>query len=91
LKTTVAALGWASTSEVKLFLPSLRVACGFRFAFSIIFGIFTLALLALIAEQINADSSTIYDLDVKYRILFLPTLRKIRLRYVCFSIMVCLF
>lgn len=84
LVTTVAALGWASTSEVKFSLPSLRVACGFCFAFSIVFGIFTLALLPLIAEQINDDSSTIYDFDVKYRILFLPKLRKIRLRYVCF-------
>jgi len=91
LLTTVAALGWASTSEVKFSLPSLRVACGFRFAFSIVFGIFTLELLPLIAEQINPISSTIYDFDVKYRILFLPKLRKVCLRYVCFSIMVCLF
>ena len=69
LVTTVAALGWVGTKDAPDFLcPWLRLACVWSLALSCIFGIFTLALIPLIAEQQGATPS-FYDVKPEFQIL----------------------
>ena len=52
LVTTVASLGWASTREAQL--PDLAFGvCVFLLAASVVFGIFTLAMIPLVTEQLD--------------------------------------
>jgi hypothetical protein len=52
LVTTVAALGWVATSQALHFSsPCARALCILSFAASIMFGIFTLALIPIIQEE----------------------------------------
>ena len=77
LVTTVAALGWAATANVLVNSPTLRRWCIWSFALSIVFAIFTLALIPLVAEQ-RAQGQSIYDVMVTS---YLPW--RIHLKVVC--------
>jgi hypothetical protein len=62
LVTTVAALGWITTSKALFLDPRFIPFCIFSFAGSIIFGIFTLALIPLVAEAVGTEKKpTFYD------------------------------
>jgi hypothetical protein len=70
LVTTVAALGWiAATDKVVFSSPCLRAVCIGALALSIVFGIFTLALIPVIQEwRVTGDSKTSnYDIDGHFR------------------------
>ena len=58
LVTAVASLGWAATSP-RVILPegALKVICIWSLALSVVFGVATLALIPLVAEQGKADDS----------------------------------
>lgn len=65
--TTVAALGWVATKDVQFISPWLRGGCIGTFALSIVFGIFTLALIPLVGEQRTKEPS-FYDVRAKYKL-----------------------
>lgn len=67
LVTTVAAVGWVSSGHVKFrndYFQSLSLWC---LGASVIFGIFTLALVPLISEQVKNDTS-IYKVKAEFSI-----------------------
>jgi hypothetical protein len=68
LITTVAALGWVAAKDVQFISPWLRGGCIGALALSIVFGIFTLALIPLIGEQ-RMNESSFYDVRAKYKLL----------------------
>jgi len=74
LVTTVAALGFVS-SQLPKSLHAVNVACNLASALclglSIIFGIFTLALIPLVAEQLKDDERSIYDVEVSFKVHWL--------------------
>jgi hypothetical protein len=83
LVTTVAALGWAARSRpVPTWLFSVMLGC---FALSIVAGIFTLALIPLIAEALTPSTQSFYDQEVSFFPLWIFPfeLSGFRLKYVC--------
>lgn len=67
LVTTVAAAGWIGSAKPEIDEPWRSIALWF-FGISIVFGVLTLALVPLIAQQIGAKSS-IYDVRVTFQVL----------------------
>jgi hypothetical protein len=64
LVTTVAALGWTSAKNATTFSPQwTRAVCIWSFALSIVFGIFTLALIPHVGEDIAENAESIYAVD----------------------------
>ena len=80
LVTTVAALGWVATKESAFCSPSVRFLCVWSFALSVVFAIFTLALIPLVEEQ-RLTNGSIYDVRAKFS---LGGDRELRLKQVCF-------
>jgi hypothetical protein len=79
LVTTVAALGWVA--EHGSFSGVLKVLCVWSLALSIVFGIFTLALIPLVQEQREQDtkaSSSNYEVRASF------WGGRLRLMHVCF-------
>ena len=71
LVTTVAALGWIATKPVLVIPPRLlawTIAC---FCFSIIFAIFTLALIPIVAENCQKETTSIYDVAAPFKPIWL--------------------
>ena len=79
LVTTVAALGWVGKGA-EFSSHSLKLWCIWLFALSVVFGIFTLALIPLVQEQRTTQGSN-YDVDAQFRVLFWT--RRLRLKRVC--------
>ena len=72
LVTTVAAVGWISSGHIKFrndFFQSLSLWC---FGVSVIFGIFTLALVPLISEQAQKHDTSIYSVKARFSIFRIP-------------------
>lgn len=72
LVTTVAAVGWISSGHIKFrndFLQSLSLWC---LGVSVVFGIFTLALVPLISEQAQKNDTSIYSVKAKFSIFRIP-------------------
>jgi hypothetical protein len=62
LVTTVGALGWVSTkNETHFSRRWIRFVCIWSFALSVFFAILTLALVPHVAELMNDDTKSIYD------------------------------
>src|SRR5262249_37403106 len=86
LVTTVAVLSWIASAAHPIFSSSVaRAACLVAFALSIVFGIFTLALIPLVQEARQTNTAT--TITSNYSIhgefwLFGP--RRLRLKSVCF-------
>jgi hypothetical protein len=80
LITTVAALGWVATKDLPFISPWARLLCIAFLALSVVYGIFTLALIPLVAEQRRATPS-FYDVEATFK-LFGCTLRR-RLKQFC--------
>lgn len=73
LVTTVAAVGWVSTKGVVFEPACWRGWCLGFLAISIAFGIFTLALIPLVAEELNPDTrgkKSIYDITPKFYLIY---------------------
>lgn len=67
LVVTVAAVGWiAKTSSGNQVLMDLAV---WALSLSLVFGIFSLALVPLIAEQIQSSDDSVYDVQVRFHLL----------------------
>lgn len=72
LVTTVAAVGWISSGHIKFrnnFLQSLSIWC---LGVSVIFGIFTSALVPLISEQAQKNDTSIYSVKAIFSIFRIP-------------------
>jgi hypothetical protein len=80
LVTTVAATGWVAASSVSFAYPLLKSVTLWSLGISATFGIFTLALVPLIAEEMG-DAATIYE--VRARFFVLGTEWGLYLRQVC--------
>lgn len=65
LITTVAALGWVTTGVAIFWSPLTKLLCIWSFALSIVFAIFTLALIPLVEEQRKAANESIYKVRAK--------------------------
>jgi hypothetical protein len=83
LVTTVAAMGWVSASGLVLD-PKFIQPVLWCLALSIVFGIFTLALIPIVGETLTDDTESIYDVRGSFR-LFWMTGPKLSwpLKYVC--------
>lgn len=68
LVTTVAAAGWIASNGVTFASTALKSAALWPLGVSVIFGIFTLVLVPLIAEQVKGGQS-IYKVPVKFILL----------------------
>jgi hypothetical protein len=84
LVTTVAALGWVATKDrPHISVAALRwtVLC---FGASVVFAIFTLALIPIVAEGITKATISFYDTPARFMLLWLwgPEL-EFKLKYVC--------
>jgi hypothetical protein len=84
LVTTVAALGWvASVNQVALPHAAIRwvVAC---LGLSVVFGIFTLALIPIVAEGVKTDTATFYDVTARFNLIWnWPPEWGFKLKWVC--------
>jgi uncharacterized membrane protein len=72
LITTVAATGWvASGSNISWppWLPWLKTACIWSLGVSVVFGILTLALIPLVAQQIKESDESIYRVRARFSVL----------------------
>ena len=84
LVTTVAALGWVATKDrPHISVPALRWTIGLL-ATSVIFAIFTLALIPIVAQGISKTTVSFYDVSARFTLLWLwgPEL-EFKLKYVC--------
>jgi len=80
LVTTVAALGWVAAKESPV---NSRVVV-WCFAISAVFGIFTLALVPLVAEGIKDGAESIYDVQATFSLFWFGGREgKFKLKYVC--------
>jgi len=71
LVTTVAALGWVATSDQpKISRKALRWTIGALGA-STVFGIFTLALIPLVAEAITHETPSFYGVVPRFNLLWM--------------------
>lgn len=70
LVTTVAAMGWVATQGDSFAIPCMKSWCLGLFGFSVVFGIFTLAMIPLLAEKLGKENSTtiasFYDATIEY-------------------------
>jgi hypothetical protein len=83
LVTTVAALGWASTEKASLTSARAKQLCIWLFVFSIACGIFTLAMIPLVAQQTDGMRS-IFSEGVTFNLLWLWfEVGPITLKWVC--------
>lgn len=81
LVTTVAALGWVATKDAPLFWqPWMKIACIWSFALSAVCGIFTLALIPLVAEQ-QGETESFYKVKAKFKLF---GARSLYMKQVCF-------
>src|SRR5438552_18603980 len=70
LVTTVAALGWVASKErARISSGALQWVIG-CFCTSIIFAIFTLALIPLVAESITSNTRSFYDLAPQFDLIY---------------------
>ncbi len=87
LVTTVAAAGWIASKNLTFNSGNIRSAALWCFGISIVFGIFTLALVPLVAQTMNAEQS-IYRVRVQFRIFKCPChaflTQACRPQHVCF-------
>jgi len=84
LVTTVAALGWvASTARAPISPRALRWVIGCLCA-SIVFAVFTLAMIPLVAENITAETKSFYELSPKFDLIYTigPEV-SLKLKWVC--------
>jgi hypothetical protein len=81
LVTTVAALGWVASDGSVVETPIIEV---WAFALSIVFGIFTLALIPIVAAGITDASKSFYDVSAPFRLFWLwgPEV-SLRIKTVC--------
>ncbi len=82
LVTTVAALGWVASNNGALSPSATKwvVAC---LGLSVVFAIFTLALIPIVAEGVQATGS-IYDVGAKFNLIYLwPPECTFKLKCVC--------
>jgi hypothetical protein len=82
LVTTVAALGWVAKGDSLIQGVELQWTIGLLCA-SVVFAIFTLALIPIVGENL-VDRASIYSVEAPFKLLWVlgPTLR-FRLKYVC--------
>jgi hypothetical protein len=68
LVTTVAALGWVASGTTTFTSHSVKPWCVWLFALSVVFGIFTLALIPLVQEQRGREKTHVsnYDVDAQF-------------------------
>jgi hypothetical protein len=79
--TTVAALGWVASDSRIVESPTVEVWC---FALSAVFGIFTLALIPIVAGQISDATKSFYDIYAPYKLFWLWGREfKLRIKTVC--------
>jgi hypothetical protein len=71
LVTTVAALGWVTTSQHLTISRASRRFVIASLAVSVVFAIFTLALVPLVAEAIVKTTTSIYDVTATFRVFWL--------------------
>ena len=85
LVTTVAALGWTAKKEVIIDSPLLRRTTMVLFSLSIIAGIFTLALIPLVASSSElANRVSIYDITPKFDLFWTTCeIGWLRIKHVC--------
>jgi hypothetical protein len=69
LITTVAALGWVT--EVATSLGNARGLVIWCFCLSVVFAIFTLALIPLVAESITPTTCSIYAVTARFKLLWM--------------------
>jgi hypothetical protein len=84
LVTTVAALGWVATKDrPHISATALRWTI-FLFSASVVFAIFTLALIPIVAEGVDKTTKSFYDVPACFTLLWLwgPMLA-FKLKYVC--------
>jgi len=86
LVTTVAALGWVSTKDAGELAGHWKLPRIWAFALSVVFGIFTLALVPHIAEQLTSGDSSIYAVRASFHlfIFFGEDKPWVSLTWVCF-------
>jgi hypothetical protein len=72
LVTTVAAAGWVATSAAGFHSSVMRSLAIWSFGTAIVFGIFTLALLPPLTEQITQRDKSIFRVQVDYPLFTLP-------------------
>jgi hypothetical protein len=83
LVTTVAALGWVATKPVLVVsYPRLLEGTILFFGLSVIFAIFTLALIPLVSENCRRDTKSIYEVEVQCRPFWFRT-SSFKLKWVC--------
>jgi hypothetical protein len=80
LVTTVAAIGWVGRANIMWCSPWPRLLCVSSLTLSVWFGIFTLALVPLVAEQ-RTPSQSIYHVEAEFNLL---GTRRRKLKSVCF-------
>jgi hypothetical protein len=80
LVTTVAALGWVASKDLSFCRPWIKGLCVCAFALSVVFAIFTLALIPLVAEQ-RQPKQSIYEVCAAFNLIG-P--RCLYLKTVCF-------
>ena len=90
LVTTVVALGWVAGADTDKPLTLATKFEVFFLAASVIFGIFTLAVIPIIAEQITDGTESIYGVEAPFNLFWMwgPE-KRIRLKAVCWPQHVC--
>jgi hypothetical protein len=84
LVTTVAALGWVATANRATLSPWATCLVILFFGLSIAFGIFTLALIPVVAESITEDTKSFYEVSAGFNlILDFNTPWSVKLKWVC--------
>lgn len=68
LVTSSAALGWVAKTGTQLPTKELIVIC---LGLSVMFAVFTLGLIPLVAEKIGPDTKSIYDIKAEFKVLWL--------------------
>ena len=84
LVTTVAALGWVASADRPAISPrALRWVIG-CLGFSVVFAVFTLALVPLVAEGITKQTQSFYDVVAHFDLIwFLGPEIPFKLKWVC--------
>ena len=72
LVTTVAAAGWVGSDKVTFEHGALRNPTLWCFGVSIVFGIFTLAIVPLLEQQLEDRDESIYNRRVKFSLFAAP-------------------
>ena len=84
LVTTVAALGWTAKIEDPSGNRWLRLASVACFAASIVFAVFTLALVPLVGEQIANGARSMYAVEAEFNVLWtIDSPWTLKLKHVC--------